>query len=185
TGGALKLFIACAGSVPSRSLKAELVAMWSGTSTVACCGVAMIGSGCSIANSSGALSEKRSALTGSGTNGSWPMRSSNFLTIAGLKWLYDDTVSTDAAGFFRFVRLHLPDREQHRCLQCSHGAAHFFADFQAAVARHVDIQNDDVRFLLRDFFHRGSAVAHRYDFISGVGEDFAPHILGGHTVIGK
>ena len=105
--------------------------------------------------------------------------------IAGLERFHDDTVSADTFGFFRFVRFHLAHGEQHRRLQRGYGAAYFFADFQPAVARHVDIEDDDVRFLFSDLFDRSCAVANRYYFITGVREDLTPHVLGGHTVIGK
>ena len=105
--------------------------------------------------------------------------------VAGFKWLDDHAVRFYAIGVFRFVRLHLADRQQHRCLQRVKRSAHLLADFQPGISRHVDIKNDDVRFLFRDFLYRGRAVAHCHNVITGIGKDFLVHILGSHAVIGK
>src|SRR5260370_230977 len=65
------------------------------------------------------------------------------------------------------------------------GAAPLLENLEAGISRHVDIQDDDVRFLFRDFFYRGSAVADSHDYIPGLSKDFLAHVLGGHAVIGK
>ena len=59
------------------------------------------------------------------------------------------------------------------------------ANFQPAVAGHVDIENDQIRFEFVDSLEGGRAVIDRDDVIPGVNQDFPPHVLGGHTIIGK
>ena len=106
--------------------------------------------------------------------------------IAGFKRLNNDAVGFDAVGVFRLIRLHLADGEQHWGLQCVQRCrAHLFADFQAGIARHVNVKDDDVGLLLGDFLHRSSAVADSHNVIARFGKDLLAHVLGSHAVIGK
>ena len=57
--------------------------------------------------------------------------------------------------------------------------------FQPAVPWHVNIENDQIGLLLRNLLQRGRAVVDRNDFVSRIREDFPPHILGGHAVVGE
>ena len=59
------------------------------------------------------------------------------------------------------------------------------ADFQPAVAGHIDIQNDQVGFVLGNLLQRGRTVVDGDDLVPRIREDLPPHILGGHTVIGE
>ena len=57
------------------------------------------------------------------------------------------------------------------------------ADFEAAIAGHVDIENNEVGSGFRDALERGGAVIDRKDVVTGVGQNLPPHVLSGHTII--
>ncbi len=105
--------------------------------------------------------------------------------ISGFKWLDDNAVRFHAVRVFPAVRLHLADSQQHWRVESINGVAQLFADFQAAVTGHVDIEDDEVRFVFRNFLERGRAIADGHDFIPGFRQNFCAHVLGRHAVISK
>ncbi len=105
--------------------------------------------------------------------------------IAGFKRLDDDAVGLYSICVLGLIWLHLADGQQHRNLQRLQRAADFFADFQAGISRHINIKDDDVRFLFRDLLHRGCAVAHSHNVIAGFRKDLFAHVLGCHAVVGE
>ena len=85
----------------------------------------------------------------------------------------------------RLERFQLAYRQQYRNLSCLRVFLHPLTHFQAAVARHVDVEHDQVRLVFRNFLERRRAVVDRNHVVSRIGEDTSAHILGSHAVVGK
>ena len=105
--------------------------------------------------------------------------------VAGFERLDDHSIRLHAVGIFSPIGFQLADRQQHWSFQSINRGAYLLADLKAGVPRHVDIQDDDVRFMLRNFFYRGSAIAYSDDIIARIGKDLLTHVLGCHAVISE
>ena len=105
--------------------------------------------------------------------------------LAGFKWLDDKSIGPGSFGLFRLERLQLADGQQHRNARRLARLFEPLADFQPAVAGHVDVEHDQIRLQLGDLLQRGRAVIDGDDFVARVREDLPPHILSGNAVIGE
>ena len=105
--------------------------------------------------------------------------------FTGFEGFHNEAVSTDAAGFVCFKGLKLTDGEQHWDACGLRSFAKTLAHFQPAVAWHVHVEHDEVRFRLGNFLERRRTVIHRSDVVARVTKDSPPHVLGCHTVIGE
>ena len=104
---------------------------------------------------------------------------------AGFKGLDDHAIGFNTVGVFGPVGLHLAHGQQNRGLQRLDGGTDLLAHFKARISRHVDIQDDNVRFVLCDLLDRSSAIADSDDVISCIRQDLFAHILGSHAVVSK
>ena len=95
------------------------------------------------------------------------------------------SVGPDPARFVWLERFELAHRQQHRNMRRLVRILHPLADFQPAIAGHVHIQHDQIRFEFGDPLQGGRSVVDRDDVIPGIGQDLSPHVLGGHTVISE
>jgi hypothetical protein len=59
------------------------------------------------------------------------------------------------------------------------------ADLQAAVAWHVNIQHDQIRFEIGDPLEGGRSVVDGGDVVTGIRQNLSPHVLGCHTIVSK
>ena len=105
--------------------------------------------------------------------------------LAGFKRLHDVCVGLDPARFFRLERFQLAHRQQYGNVRRLGRILQPLADFQPAVAGHVHVQHDQIRFEFGDPLQGGRSVVDRDDVIPGIGQDLSPHVLGRHTVIGE
>ena len=104
--------------------------------------------------------------------------------FTGFKRFDDEGVGAYALRFFRLEGLKFSYAEQHRNPRGFLRFLQALADFEAAVAGHVNVEDDEVGFQLRDLFECGRAIVDGNYLIPRIGEDFAPHVLGGHAVVG-
>jgi len=95
------------------------------------------------------------------------------------------SIGPDPARFFWLERFQLAHRQQHRNVRRCGGILQPLADFQATVARHVNVQHNQIRFDFCDPLQGGRSVIDRDDVIPGIGQDLSPHVLGRHTIIGE
>ena len=105
--------------------------------------------------------------------------------LAGFKRFDDEGVGADALGFFRLERLQFAHGQQDwnpRRFPCFLEA---LAHLKPAVAGHINVQHDQVGFMLGDLFQRRGAVVHGDYFVSRIREDLPPHVLSGYAVIGE
>jgi len=105
--------------------------------------------------------------------------------LAGFKWLHDVSIGLDPARFFRLEGLQLAHRQQHGNVRRCGGILQPLTDFQPAIAGHVNVQHDEIRFDFGDPLQSGRSVVDRDDVIPGIGQDLSPHVLGRHTVISE
>ncbi len=59
------------------------------------------------------------------------------------------------------------------------------ANLEAAVAWHVNVEDNEIGLRFVDALERRRPIIYRNNFVPGVNQDLAPHVLGGHTVIGQ
>src|SRR5258708_4040258 len=109
----------------------------------------------------------------------------NAQQFAGFKWFDDKAFGAYSFCLLGLERFQLSYRQQDRGACSFGGFLEALAHLQAAVARHVNIQDDEIGFLLRDLFQRSRAVVDGDDLVARVRENFSPHVLGGHAVIGE
>src|SRR5438552_15602929 len=109
----------------------------------------------------------------------------NAQQFAGFKWFDDKAFSTYSFCLLGLERLQFSYSQQDRGACRFGGFLEALAHLQAAVARHVNIQDDEIGLLLRDLFQRSRAVVDGNDLVARVRENFSPHVLGGHAVIGE
>ena len=105
--------------------------------------------------------------------------------FTGFKWLDDKCVGPRSLSLVWLEWLQLPDRQQHRDARCLPRVLDALAHLESTVAWHVDVKDNQVRFMFGDFLQRGRTVIDSNDFVTGIGKDSSAHVLGGHTVIGK
>ena len=109
----------------------------------------------------------------------------NSQEFGGFEWLDDEAVGANPARFFRFERFQFAYGQQDWNLSCLRILLDSLANFQAAVARHVDVEHDQVRLVFGDFLEGRRAVIDSNYFVAGIGEDTPAHVLGSHAVVGK
>ena len=97
--------------------------------------------------------------------------------------LDDKGVSTNAAGFVLFEGFQLAYGQQHGDMPCITVLLDTLANLQAAIARHVHIQHNQVGPGLSNFLEGSRPVIDGNDRVTGIGEDLSAHVLGGYAVI--
>ena len=105
--------------------------------------------------------------------------------FARFKWLDDVRVRPNPARFLRLERLQLSHRQQDWDVPCVRRILQPLAKLQPAVARHINIQNNQVGIGFGDPLEGGGPVIDGNHVIPGIGQDLSAHVLGGHTVIGQ
>src|SRR5215470_10882867 len=104
--------------------------------------------------------------------------------IASLERLHDHAIGANPIRILRAGRwFHFADGQQDRSFQSRHGTTNFFANFQAGISGHVQIEDDDVGLLFGDLLYRSSAVTDGDDFVAGLSKNSFTHVLGSYAVI--
>jgi len=80
-------------------------------------------------------------------------------------------------------RLELPHAQQHGNAGCLWGFFQPLANFEATVAWHVDIEDDEVGLRFSDLFEGSRAIIDSNNLVAGIAQDPAAHVLGCHTVV--
>ena len=88
--------------------------------------------------------------------------------FTGFKRLDDMGVGAGAARFIRLERLKFSDGEQNGNVGGAGCFLQALANFQPAVARHINIKNNEVRFRFVDAFERRRSIIDRDHFVPGV-----------------
>ena len=97
----------------------------------------------------------------------------------------DKGISPNPPRFVGLERLQLADCQQHRNSSCVGRFLDPLANFEASVAWHVDIEDDDVGLKLCDLLERRRTIIDRNQFVTSVREDAPAHVLGGYAVVGE
>jgi hypothetical protein len=94
-------------------------------------------------------------------------------------------ISPHAPRLLRFEGLEFANRQKDGNISRLRRLFQLLTDFQTAVTGHVDVENDEIGRGLGDTLEGSGTVIDRDDVVTGVSQDFSPHVLGCDTIISK
>ena len=105
--------------------------------------------------------------------------------FAGFERLDDICIGPHLACFLGPERLQFPHCQEN--LDASRLAVFLepLADLQAGVARHVDVQDNEIWLVLGNLLQGRRAIIDSDHLIAGIAKDLPAHVLGGYAVVGE